>query len=215
MNIKNYLKFIKISPILFIGFFSNAQVEKDSLLKKDILQIFEELKFMYDYDQALREYPMYKTFNKHFTDSIESLPETEVEKYKKENSIQSDNLNEFIHLNYIFPFDKSHTKRLIEITQKYGFPSVKRLNRYLNVKIQGEFNPMILFLHSPKEFWEESILLMTNEFKLGNIDNCTYGYLMWHFHGRSDVSYMLNNGFKFVTENSQQRLKAVDCGDTK
>lgn len=170
---------------------------------------------MYDYDQALRKYPMYKTFDIHFIDSIEKLPVADIEKFKEENQMLSDSLDMLIHLNYIQPFDKTHTQRLIEITKKYGFPSVKRLNAYLQSKIKGEFNPIILLLHSPKQFWEELIQLMTNEYKLGTIDRCLYGYIMWHFHGRKDMSFLLNNGYKLTNENGVQGVKAVDCGEKK
>jgi hypothetical protein len=207
---------IKLFFVLFLCFITFpivAQQNKDSLLKQDVQFIFEELKFMYDYDQALRKYPMYKTFDTHFIDSIEKLPQTEIEKFKKENKIQSDTLDWLIHTNYIQPFDKIHTQRLLEITKKYGFPTVNRMNAYLPVKIKGEFNPIILLLHSPKQYWEELIPLMTNEYKLGTIDRCTYGYIMWHFHGRKDMSYLLNNGYKMTNENGVQGVKAVDCGE--
>ena len=199
--------------LCFITFPSVAQQNKDSLLKKDVQFIFEELKFMYDYDQALRKYPMYRTFDAHFIDSIEKLPQAEIEKFKEEHQMLSDSLDMFIHLNYIQPFDKTHTQRLIEITKKYGFPSVKRLNANLPQKIKGEFNPIILLLHSPKQYWEELIPLMTKEYKLGTIDRCSYGYIMWHFHGRKDISFLLNNGYKLTNENGVQGVKAVDCGE--
>ncbi len=44
--------------ISFVTFSSLAQQNKYSLLKQDVKFIFEELKFMYDYDQALRKYPI-------------------------------------------------------------------------------------------------------------------------------------------------------------
>jgi hypothetical protein len=44
--------------ISFVTFSSLAQQNKYSLLKQDVQFIFEELKFMYDYDQALRKYPI-------------------------------------------------------------------------------------------------------------------------------------------------------------
>lgn len=199
--------------LCFIAFPSVAQQNKDSLLKQDVKFIFEELKFMYDYDQALRKYPMYKTFDAHFIDSIEKLPVADIEKFKEEHQMLSDSLDMFIHLNYIQPFDKIHTQRLIEITKKYGFPTVKRLNANLPIKIKGEFNPIILLLHSPKQYWEVLIPLMTNEYKLGKIDRCSYGYIMWHFHGRKDMSFLLNNGYKLTNENGVQGVKAVDCGE--
>ena len=215
---KNIFLNTKLFFVLFlclIALPSIAQQNKDSLLKQDVQFIYEELKFMYDYDQALRKYPMYKTFDTHVIDSIEKLPQTEIEKFKQEHKIQSDTLDWLIHTNYIQSFDKIHTQRLLEITKKYGFPTVKRMNSYLPVKIKGEFNPIVILLHSPKIFWEEAITLITNEFNIGNLDRCSYGYIMWHLHGRKDMSFLLNNGFKMTNENGIQGVKAVDCGDIK
>ena len=39
-----------------------SQIKKDSLFKKDISSLVEEMEFMYGYDQLLREYTVYKTF---------------------------------------------------------------------------------------------------------------------------------------------------------
>ena len=58
---KNSLQNTKLFFVLFlclIALPSIAQQNKDSLLKQDVQFIYEELKFMYDYDQALRKYPI-------------------------------------------------------------------------------------------------------------------------------------------------------------
>ncbi len=58
---KNSLQNTKLFFVLFlclIALPSIAQQNKNSLLKQDVQFIYEELKFMYDYDQALRKYPI-------------------------------------------------------------------------------------------------------------------------------------------------------------
>ena len=58
---KNSLQNTKLFFVLFlclIALPSTAQQNKNSLLKQDVQFIYEELKFMYDYDQALRKYPI-------------------------------------------------------------------------------------------------------------------------------------------------------------
>ena len=58
---KNSLQNTKLFFVLFLSLIalpSIAQQNKDSLLKQDVQFIYEELKFMYDYDQALRKYPI-------------------------------------------------------------------------------------------------------------------------------------------------------------
>ena len=52
------IKLFFVLFLCFITFPSVAQQNKDSLLKQDVQFIYEELKFMYDYDQALRKYPI-------------------------------------------------------------------------------------------------------------------------------------------------------------
>ncbi len=58
---KNSVQNTKLFFVLFlylIALPSIAQQNKNSLLKQDVQFIYEELKFMYDYDQALRKYPI-------------------------------------------------------------------------------------------------------------------------------------------------------------
>ena len=58
---KNSLQNTKLFFVLFLSLIalpSIAQQNKNSLLKQDVQFIYEELKFMYDYDQALRKYPI-------------------------------------------------------------------------------------------------------------------------------------------------------------
>ena len=57
-----------------------GQTQKDSLFKKDIVPLVEEMEFMYGYDQTMREYTKYQTFDKNVTDKIESLTDSLKEK---------------------------------------------------------------------------------------------------------------------------------------
>jgi hypothetical protein len=50
---------------------------------------------------------------------------------------------------------------------------------------------------------------MKNEWQVGRIDQCSYGYLLWHFTGRNSFQPMLENGFVFVEENGKKVLKAT------
>lgn len=56
--------------------------QKEINFEKAIDIIVEELIF-YDTDQALREYTLYKTYNRAVTDSIERLPQEEMRSYLK------------------------------------------------------------------------------------------------------------------------------------
>ena len=189
------------------------ELEKDSILKKDILPIVEELEFMYGYDQTLREYRTYKTFNKQETDSIENLPDSLKIKEISKRKFVSDSLAKNIMKKYIIPKDAEHTEKLIAITKKYGFPSITRIKKYYKKDfIDPEFNPVIIFIHSPKRYWIELKEILKTEFENKRINRCVYGYLLWHINGRNNLKYMLDNGYEMKkNEKGMTVIKAVDC----
>lgn len=189
---------------------SYSQSNKEELLKQDISEIVEELKFMFHYDQATREYLYFQTFDKNITDSIENLSKELRENRMRYTPVKSDSLKSKIWNTYINPMDKLHTRRLMAITKKYGFPSAQRLKKFSNDTI--DFNPVILLIHSPSEFSKELIEIVEHEKDKGRIEKCDYGYLLWHFNGRSDFQPMLDNGYEMEKEEDGTfHLKAVDC----
>ncbi|MCP9201286.1 hypothetical protein MKO06_15355 [Gramella sp. GC03-9] len=202
---------ILLTSLLFsLSLNSYSQSEKDNLLEQDIDEIIEELKFMYHYDQATREYLYYQTFDKSITDSIENLSNEVRENRLKFTPVKSDSLKKKIWKNYITPMDKIHTERVIEITKKYGFPSAKRLKEYSEENI--DFNPLILLIHSPFEYSEDLKKIVKIEREKGRLEKCDYGYLLWHLNGRSDFQPMLDNGYAMTKkEDGTIELKAVDC----
>ncbi|SDR71877.1 hypothetical protein [Christiangramia echinicola] len=187
-----------------------SQSAKDELLKQNIEQIVEELKFMYHYDQATREYLYFQTFDKSITDSIENLSDDLKKNRLEFTPIKSDSLKNQIWQNYITPMDKNHTKRMIEITKKYGFPSTERLKKYSEESI--DFSPLILLIHSPFSYSEDLKKIAKKEKEQGRMKKCDYGYLLWHLNGRSDFQPMLDNGYVMTKkENGTFDLKPVDC----
>lgn len=204
------MKFKLLLLSLFISANSLAQSNRDILLQQDVVDLVEELEFMYAYDQALREYTIYKTFNKSATDSIEKLPDSLRMKVVSNRQFKSDSINTFIWRNYINPKDAAHTKRMIAIIKKYGFPSIKRIKHFYSGSFEDpEFDPVILLIHSPKEYWEELKKLMLKEYENGIINQCQYGYLLWQFNGRKSLQPMLDNGFKMITKNGKTTLKST------
>ncbi|WP_304152203.1 hypothetical protein [Mesonia mobilis] len=204
---------MKYKVLILIFFLCNilySQTEKDSLLKKDIITLVEEIEFMYGYDQTLREYTIFKTFDKSETNRIENLSDSLRLVEVKKRSFKSDSIKNLIWKKYINPMDAEHTKRMIEITKKYGFPSVKRIKKFYNKDfIDPEFNPLIIFIHSPKKYWKELKILMLKEYKNGNINQCQYGYTLWQFTGRKNFQPMLDNGFEMVEENGKTTIKST------
>lgn len=204
MKLRLLIFYILVSNVIY------SQSVKDSLLQKDINSLVEEMEFMYGYDQTMREYTIYKSFNKSETDKIENLPDSlRVEEMKK-RKFESDSIGKLIWKKYISPMDAQHTERMIEITKKYGFPSIERIKKYYKKDfVDSEFNPLILFIHSPKKYWEELKDLMSTEYKNGIINQCQYGYALWQFTGRKSFQPMLDNGFKMVEENGKKTLKST------
>jgi hypothetical protein len=204
MRLKTIIFLLTIASSLY------AQSEKDSLLKKDILILVEEMEFMYSYDQTLREYITFRTFDKSETNRIEGLPDSLQTIERKLRGDISDTLAHKIWKNYINPKDAEHTARLIEITRKYGFPSIKRIREYYDKDFEDiEFNPFILFIHSPKEYWNEIDDLLKTELNEERINRCTYGFFLWHISGRKSFQVMLDNGYEFTEENGKQILKST------
>ncbi|GAB7087418.1 hypothetical protein [Marinifilum fragile] len=204
------MKFKLLVLALFLSNLTHSQTEKDSLLQKDIVSLVEEMEFMYGYDQTLREYTLYKTFDKSETNRIENLRDSLKTEEISSRQFESDAMKKLIWEKYINPKDAEHTKRMIEITKKYGFPRLNRIRKYYKKDfIDPEFNPLVIFVHSPKEYWKELKELILNEYKQELISQCQYGYLLWHFTGRKSLQPMLDNGYEMVTENGKTRLKST------
>ena len=204
---------MKLSLLIISILLSNtiySQSAKDSLLQKDIDVLVEEMEFMYGYDQTMREYIIFKTFDKSETNRIENLSDSLRILEMKNRIFVSDSIGKLIYKKYINPMDAEHTERMIEITKKYGFPSTDRIKKYYNKEfVDPEFNPLIIFIHSPKKYWDELKELMLNEYKTGTINQCQYGYSLWQFTGRKSFQPMLDNGFEMVEENGRKTLKST------
>ena len=183
--------------ILLLFFVSNntfAQAEKDSLLAQDVDVIIEELRFMRDLDQGARKYLLYGTFNKSITDSIENLSKEEIKMAEESLSLSKASSTE-IWDNILSPLDSLKAVRLIEIIDKYGFPSTKRLEKFSGKDV--DFTARTILVHTPFSFKERLLPILKREYEAGNLeDQCEFGYLLWHLNGRSDFSYMLNNGYE-------------------
>ncbi|WP_313114352.1 hypothetical protein [Aequorivita sediminis] len=204
---------MKLKLLIFSILLSNtifSQSVKDSLLEKDINILVEEMEFMYGYDQTMREYTIFKTFDKSETDRIENLPDSLRVMELENRKFVSDSISKLIFRKYINPMDAEHTERLIEITKKYGFPSTERIRKYYKKEFADpEFNPLIIFIHSPKKYWDELKELMFMEYQNGIINQCQYGYALWQFTGRKSFQPMLDNGFEMIEENGKTTLKST------
>ncbi len=185
---------IYIPILLLFSNFTFAQAVKDSLLAKDANVLIEELRFMHELDQGSRKYLDYGSFNKSFTDSIERLSKEEIKLAEESLKLTKESRSN-IWDNFLNPLDSLKAERMIEIIDKYGFPSEKRLRKFSNQKI--DFSARTILVHTPFSFKEKMIPIIEREYKAGNLKNqCEYGYLLRHVNGRSDFKYMLENGYE-------------------
>ena len=193
--------------------FITDSLSQDKLFEQKIDTIVEELKFYYEYDQALREYLIYKTFDKSVTDSIEDL-ENEKDRlnYIFQTNFKSD-LAKKIWKDFIHPSDDKFTERLIEISDSLGFPSLKRIKKYYGKELPEEFNPIIFFVHSRKKYWPKIKEVLTREKEKGNMGKCDYGYAMWHISGRKDNSFLDDHGIKYYANSKGKAMVIMPCED--
>lgn len=208
--IRNNMKHLLLFFLFLTTTLTFSQSAKEDLFKQDVAALVEEMEFMYGYDQLLREYLIFKSFNKSETDSLEILPDSLRNVIIQDRKFVNDSLSSIVYRDYINPKDARHTARIIEITKKYGFPGTKRIRQYYDKEFSDpEFSPSILLVHAPKSYWEELKLLMKNELEEGRIDRCTYGHMLWHFTGRKSFQPLLDNGFVMEEKNGRTNLKST------
>ncbi len=74
--------------------------------------------------------------------------------------------------------DFSNTKKLIHLTEKYGFPSLKRLKA-------KKATAYLIFVHSPKKFHTKIEELISKENEMKRISEYEKEYIFWHLKGRN------------------------------
>ena len=154
-----------------------SQSQKDELFKKDIDSIMDELRFAFQYDQAMRNYVLYKTFDSGVIDSI-NRSENSAE-YIIAHNFKTDKARR-IWEEIIHPADKNSTQLMLQITQEYGYPGLDRIQKFYEGALPNEFNPTIILIHSPESLWPEIDRLIEIEFAAGRMLGCDYGYIKWH-----------------------------------
>jgi hypothetical protein len=205
------MKILLIATILFCSINTVlAQDEKDELFKQNIDSIMDELRFSYQYDQAMREYILYKTFDKSIIDSIETLDDPT--KYIFSHNFKTDK-EKRIWQEFIHPADDRFTQLMIDLSNVYGYPSLKRIKKHYGGIIPSEFNPTVLMVHSRKKYWSEINEMVEREYKNGNMGRCDYGYIKWHISGRKKNSFLEDNGIKFGAGDNGRVYYVETCED--
>ena len=76
--------------------------------------------------------------------------------------------------------DLLNTKKLIEITNKFGFPNNKRLGVYKS-------KAYMIFVHSPPQFFDEIRFIINEEYNKKRISEYKKEYIFWHLNGRKGM----------------------------
>lgn len=189
--------------LIFVMCFNNGYTQKhskavlDELFKQHVDSIVDELRFNYQYDQALREYVLFKTFDKSITDSLENIEYSEKKKYVFSHNFKT-NMEKRIWNEFIDPASDKFTESLIRVSKQYGFPSLGRIKKFYNGILPDdlEFNPVIIFIHANPQYYQQIKELVTEQYDAGLIGKCDYGYIMWHITGRKESKYLDENGIK-------------------
>lgn len=150
---------IGICCFLFLFTSCSTSSLKDRRLKKDREILISELTLMYKEDQERRKYLMSLKNNK--------------EQYK----IAYDSIKP-IQLK----IDENNTKRLIEITRKYGFPNIDRLGAPLPL--------WLIFQHTPEKYNAEVKRLLKTEVKEKRFPVGEFKMISWHLDGRKGILQM-------------------------
>ena len=86
--------------------------------------------------------------------------------------------------------DKKNTELLIGITKKRGWVSKKELG------CTEYISPVVIFRHSPKEFWEEIRPLIEKEYFEKRMTKGDYGFIDNHLKGRPPLDLNFFNGIE-------------------
>ena len=175
-------------PLLFIAFsFSCKNKYELDQNKKKILN--KEIDSIYDLDQKIRLsffeldsiYQLEKFFHMQSTLKKTQILGSLYEEYQKKIDSMEEDMKSY---------DYSNTKRLIDITKKYGFPGEERLGVY-------KAKAYMIFVHSPREYFEEITNLINLEYNEGRINDYQKEYIFWHINGRKSSPPMMGeNGIK-------------------
>ncbi|SHJ47774.1 hypothetical protein [Aquimarina spongiae] len=77
--------------------------------------------------------------------------------------------------------DDSNTERLIEITEKYGFPYPNRINQPIAA--------WMIFHHSSKKYHQKIGPLLVRECEAGRIGSLEYAMIQWHLGERKELPF--------------------------
>ena len=171
------MKKLLLYIILLLSLTGFAQAEKDSLFAKDIGEIYNTLKVMQHLERKVMElYMMPVEERKPIEDAFHYYL---IKRIIATNPVPSTDILRFLEI-YIqkdIPSDwklfaekvnNTNAKLLLSITDKYGYPSFKRLKKYAGIS-----NDIIAinFAIRPNRYYKDLAKMLEKEHKKGNVQD--------------------------------------------
>lgn len=195
--------YFSIAIFLFLFSCSQKVTFKDKRLSRDIEAVSSELEKMKVIDQYLRyadDYMqmyygrssfMYFLDRRTWGELTDSAIYDPMEGRVKMDSLKRLDYNKALG-KYIISekyLNEINTKRLIEITKQYGFPSHERLKQFVRDTTNTSLtsSPMLIFVHAPETYKEQLKQLVRDEYIQKRIDTRVCSHIFWHLNGREPL----------------------------
>jgi hypothetical protein len=160
--------------------------EQNELFQEDSKFILEEVQKMNNDDQNIRYFGMYGTID---SQQIEQIQLEYAKQGINIDSVLSStdttllNQHEFdLIKNVMIVYQLKHTKRIIELIEKYGYPSNRRI-----VGNNISIDPQIIIQHADFDSSRILLSLLEQEFEAKRIDKGQFEFMKWHLNGRVGI----------------------------
>jgi hypothetical protein len=196
------MRYLKLTLVALVMF----SCSKNLLLKRDIGELKVELAKMKYSDQLIRKHKQYvdyyfgidtfyfKRDSLTWNDSLDGLSQLlenresfRTESIRLNEKKKNDYEGTMESIDYTMKYlDSINTKRLIEITRKYGFPDYERLKYILGEDDNAIFtsSPQLIFVHAPEYYFKEIKIIVSKEYLKGRMSKNACSHILWHINGR-------------------------------
>lgn len=172
------MKYILFSILFIYSCQSSKENNQEKLFKRDGKIILSEVSEMIKQDQGLRNYFQFGTtdsnvINKHYANVTFLVdPDTNIISKHQQDST----------LKLMAKLQTKHTVRLIEIMDKYGYPSSRRLGDSIT-----NIDPFIVLHHMDINYKDTLLSIFKHELKYSRIDSSTFEMFLWDLGDRDGL----------------------------
>lgn len=159
--------------------------QQDRLFKQDHKEVLTEVAAMFKKDQAIRLQMEYGTADTLLIDSVRmawgkrGMDIDSVLLIRDTFLVTAHYRDSLIDL--MVAQDERHTKRLIELLNKYGYPESDRIDTTTKI------SPFLLFHHPSLKYKDTILSLLAGELKAKRIDTISYEMIKWDMGGREGL----------------------------